>query len=58
MKSIAKPASMKIDPMLSRHLSQFGSKGGNTRTNNLTPKQRTSMASKAANARWKTKEYK
>jgi hypothetical protein len=56
MKSIAKPALTKIDPMLSRHLSLFGSKGGNTRTNNLTKKQRTSMAAKAANVRWKTKE--
>jgi len=45
---------MKIDPVLSRHLSAFGAKGGNNRTNNLTPKQRVKAAKKAVNTRWST----
>jgi hypothetical protein len=45
---------MKIDPILSRHLSAFGAKGGNNRTNNLTPKQRVKAAKKAVNTRWET----
>lgn len=45
---------MKItDPMLSRSLSQFGSKGGKARTDNQTPKQRSRHAANAANSRWK-----
>ena len=38
--------------MLSRKLTELGSKGGQTRAQTLTIKQRKDIASKAANARW------
>lgn len=41
------------NPMLSRSLQEFGAKGGNNRTTNQTPKQRSKHAANAANSRWK-----
>ena len=46
---------MKVSPMLSRHLSLSGSKGGNNRTKNMTKKQLSQAASNSAKARWQQK---
>ena len=47
-----KPAQTKIDPILSRHLKQFGAKGGIKRTANMNKTQLSKAASNAVNVRW------
>jgi hypothetical protein len=41
-----------IDELLRRRLIELGARGGKARATNLTPKQRTAAAKKAAAARW------
>lgn len=55
-KSDAFPVSKETISQLARHIGAMGaSLGGKTRANKLTPEQRSSIASKAASARWKQK---
>jgi hypothetical protein len=55
-KNDASPALKEQISILARHLGSKGaSKGGIARAEKLTPKQRSSIASKAADARWNSK---